>query len=172
MKVGDAKDTDSADVVRSSVCNDHARLSPDGKWVAYTAGTDPGGRGFVAMVERYPEGGMRQQLSVGEGRFPLWSRDGRTVYYQAGDSMMAVSVATTDALSIGRPRPLFRADFMVYGTGRHNADLGPKGRFVVVLASPPVGGITTGPAPGEMPPGSVVLIQDWTAELKRIMRPK
>jgi Tol biopolymer transport system component len=170
VKVGDAKDTDSADVARNSVCNDFLRLSPDGRWVAYSVGL---AGGSVAMVERFPEGGMRQQLSVGEGRFPLWSRDGRTAYYQSGDSMMAVSVATTGVLSIGRPRLLFRADFLVFGAGRHNADLGPNGRFAVILAAPPAGGNAAGPVrPDEMLPGSVVLIQDWTSELMRIMAKK
>jgi Tol biopolymer transport system component len=169
VSVADAKDTDSAEVARNSECNDFARLSPDGRWVAYSVGR-PGGN--IAVAERFPEGGMRQQLSVGEGRFPLWSRDGRTVYYQAGDSMMAVSVAAGSELSVGRPRLLFRADFLLFGAGRHNADVGPNGRFAVVLASPPAGGKNAAsPArAGEILPGSVVLIQDWTSELKRIMR--
>jgi len=174
VKVGDARDTDSAAVARNTGCNDFARASPDGRWVAYSAGSGAGAVvGAVAVVERFPEGGMRQQLSVGEGRFPLWSRDGRTVYYQAGDSMMAVSIATAGTLSIGKPRLLFRADFHLFGAGRHNADLGPNGRFAVILASPPAGGNAAGPARrGEMLPGSIVLIQDWTSELKRIMAKK
>ena len=170
VNVADAKDTDSATIARNNECNDFARLSPDGRWMAYSIGL---AGSTIAMVERFPEGGMRQQLSVGEGRFPLWSRDGRTVYYQAGDSMMAVSVATTGALGIGRPRLLFRADFFLFGAGRHNADVGPNGRFAVVLASPPAGGNAATPAsPAEILPGSVVLIQDWTNELRRIMERK
>ena len=163
VKISDPGASDTAIVARNTECNDFPALSPDGRWVAYNAGA-------VAMVERFPEGGMRQQLSVGEGRFPLWSRDGRSAYYQVGDSMMAVSIQTAGALNVGRPRFLFRADFVRLGAGRHNADLGPDGRFVVVVYRTPLEG-RDADASG-MLPGSVVLVQDWTSELKRIMAKK
>jgi serine/threonine-protein kinase len=166
VKTSDAKENDSTDFARTSVCNDFPRLSPDGHWVAYSSAS-------AIMVERFPEGGMRQQLSVGDGRFPLWSRDGRTAYYQVGDSMMAVGVQTAGALSFGRPRLLFRAEFMGYGAGRHNADLGPDGRFAVVLANAPAGANTANTTrSGDLKAGSVVLVQDWTSELKRIIAGK
>ena len=166
VKMSAAKDNDSSDFARNSVCNDFPRLSPDGHWVAYNSAS-------VITVERFPDGGMRQQLSVGDGRFPLWSRDGRTAYYQVGDSMMAVGVQTAGALSFGRPRLLFRADFMAFGAGRDNTDLGPNGRFAVVLASAPAGANTAGAArPGSLTAGSVVLVQDWTNELKHIVAGK
>jgi hypothetical protein len=122
------------------------------------------------MVERFPEGGMRQQLSVGEGRLPLWSRDGRTAYYQAGDSMMAVRVQAAGTLSFAKPRLLFRAGFAAAGAGRHNVDIGPNGRFAAVVQTASIGG--SGADASGVLSGSIVLIQDWTSELKRIMARK
>jgi len=156
------EDDDSADFVHNSVCNDFPALSPDGRWVAYSAN-------FVGVVERFPEGGERHQLSGGVGQFPRWSRDGRTVYYQTGDSTLAVTVQTTGTLSVSRPRLLFRADFMQVGVGRRNVDVGPNGRFVAVVNRESAGGSSG--AQGALP-GSVVIIQDWASELKRIMAKK
>ncbi len=163
VELSSARDNDSANVVRNSLCNDMPALSPDGHWLAYNAGS-------VVMVERFPEGGMRQQLSGRAGQFPLWSRDGGIAYYQAGDSMMAVSIQAAGALSFGKPRLLFRADFMRYGSGRQNFDLGPAGRFAVVLNTAPGG--NSGAGTSGLLPGTVVLVQDWTGELKRIMAKK
>jgi serine/threonine-protein kinase len=55
-------------------------VSPDGRWVAYSVRI---GAIKELVVRPFPnvEGG-RVQLSSGGGREPLWSRDGRTLYYR------------------------------------------------------------------------------------------
>jgi hypothetical protein len=61
------------------------------------------GRVVETMVERFLEGGTRRQLSDEAGRSPVWSRDGKTLYYVAGDSMMAVAVRSTTPYTEHRP---------------------------------------------------------------------
>ena len=46
-------------------------ISPDGRWLAY--GSRETG-GFEVYVQRFPEGGGRQQVSVSGGHTPKWSR--------------------------------------------------------------------------------------------------
>ena len=64
---------------------------------------------FEIYVERYPELGNRQQISTGGGRLPLWSRDGRELFFGSLDSrqMLAVPVQSGTTLVAGRPQVLF-----------------------------------------------------------------
>ena len=60
-------------------------------------------------VERYPELGDRQLISTGGGTPPLWSRDGRELFFSSLDSrqMLAVPVQYGRTLVAGRPQALF-----------------------------------------------------------------
>jgi serine/threonine-protein kinase len=170
LTMKDGKVTDSADLVKNTGCNDFPALSPDERWVAYTASGVALTRPAV-MVERFPEGDMRQQLSDGDGRFPMWSRDGRTVYYEAGDSVMAAPVRSGASLELSRPRLLFRASIFQASAGVRPLDVGRDGRFAAVLTGAPQAGGTAGAAANPVPP-SIVLVQDWTSELRRMFARK
>jgi serine/threonine-protein kinase len=102
-------------------------LSPDGRWLAYTS--DASGRTEL-YVQRYPKGGRRWQISAGGGETPLWSPDGRELYYWKGGRMMAVSVETDSAgFSPGKERALPQPEFSALLAW----DISPDGkRFVVV----------------------------------------
>ena len=170
LTMKDGKVTDSADLVKNTGCNDFPALSPDERWVAYTA-SDAGLTRPTVMVERFPQGGTRQQLSDGDGRFPMWSRDGRTVYYEAGDSVMAVPMRSGASLELSRPRLLFRANILQAVAGTRPLDLGRDGRFAAVLTGAPQTGNSAGVAANAVPP-SIVLVQDWTSELRRMFARK
>ena len=69
-----------------------ARLSPDGKWVAY-ANSDTGR--FEIIVQDFPNASGRWQVSTSGGLQPLWRADGQELYYLTLDSrLMAVPVKT------------------------------------------------------------------------------
>jgi len=105
-------------------------VSPDGQWIAYSADTT--GRqeiwvrpanGAGAAVRVSPEGGFE----------PIWSRDGRELFYVNERSMMAVPVETGRAFNFKPPVTLFTATI-----DRRNQppayDVLPDGR-VVAFAS-------------------------------------
>jgi DNA-binding winged helix-turn-helix (wHTH) protein/Tol biopolymer transport system component len=84
-----------------------ARISPDGRWLAYVA--DDSGA-LEVYVQRYPELRERFQVSVGGGGQPQWRRDQRELYYIAPDrTLVAVSIAQDADRPFGAPRRLFRA---------------------------------------------------------------
>src|ERR1700676_5576985 len=68
-----------------------ARFSPDGRWLAYIS--DESGR-FEVYVQSYPGPGGKWQISTEGGTEPVWTRNGRELFYRSGDKMMAVDVAT------------------------------------------------------------------------------
>jgi serine/threonine protein kinase/Tol biopolymer transport system component len=89
-----------------------ARVSPDGRWVAY-ASSDTGQR--EVYVERFGGGGQ-MRVSVDGGFSPTWRSDGTELFFRAPpDRMMAVGVRLGDTPHIGKPYVLFRAPFEASG---------------------------------------------------------
>jgi DNA-binding winged helix-turn-helix (wHTH) protein/Tol biopolymer transport system component len=84
-----------------------ARISPDGKWVAYAS--DESGS-LEVYVERYPELGEKRQVSSGGGGQPQWRADQRELFYLSADrAVSAVEIDTSSGIAFGTPRALFRA---------------------------------------------------------------
>jgi serine/threonine-protein kinase len=84
-----------------------ARVSPDGRWLAYVA--DDSGA-LEVYAQRYPELGERYKVSVGGGGQPQWRQDQRELYYIAPDrTLVAVSVGEDSRHPFGPPGNLFRA---------------------------------------------------------------
>jgi dipeptidyl aminopeptidase/acylaminoacyl peptidase len=99
-----------------------ASVSPDGHWVAFAS--DEGGTSEI-YVTTFPTTGRRAlRVSIGGGAVPRWRDDGRELFFQANNSIMAASLATTGSggLKIGIPRELFtlpsEAGFWVPAHGR------------------------------------------------------
>jgi len=108
-----------------------ARISSDGKWVAYFSNET--GRDEV-YVQSYPNPGLKLLVSDGAGNNPLWRRNSRELYYWHADTLVAV---TFEAPGVDQPlkvrgrTPLFHAP---YAQGDHpNYDVSPDGsQFVMV----------------------------------------
>jgi DNA-binding winged helix-turn-helix (wHTH) protein/Tol biopolymer transport system component len=84
-----------------------ARISPDGKWLAYAS--DESGS-LEVYVDRYPELGDKRQVSTGGGGQPQWRADQRELFYLSADrAVTAVEVDTGRDIAFGAPRALFRA---------------------------------------------------------------
>jgi Tol biopolymer transport system component len=131
-----------------------AAFSPDGRYVAYTStetGTDE------VIVETFPTGRGKWQVSVAGGMTPVWSRDGRTLYFVAGEGLMAVDVNTNDVFRGGVPRALFTGPYVLHTVIQRNYDVGPDGRFVLVKRQ-----INTSK------PGEILVLDGWdTADPSR-----
>jgi len=114
-------------LIQTSFQESSPKLSHDGRWLAYTS--DASGQSEL-YVQRYPEGGQRWQISAGGGEAPLWSPDGRELYYWSGGRMVAVPVDTAGSGFVpGKERALPQPEF----SALLSWDLSPDGeRFVVV----------------------------------------
>jgi Tol biopolymer transport system component len=86
-----------------------ARLSPDGRWIAYVSNESGT---FEVYVQPLPSMGARWQVSQGGGLQPQWASDGREIYYLGSDtSLVSRSIATGQAgLAFGEPRVLMKTD--------------------------------------------------------------
>ncbi|HVL65987.1 MAG TPA: protein kinase [Vicinamibacterales bacterium] len=117
-------------------------VSPDGRFIAYAS--DETGTSEV-FVRRFPDGGGRQQVSFGGGRFPAWNPRGGELFYMEGATLMAVPIGE----QIGTPRPLFPLD--VRGAEARIYHPSAGNRFIVVR--------TVRPAQN-----GVTVVQNWFAE--------
>ena len=88
---------------------DQAQFSPNGRWVAYRS--DESGKNEVyvqgfSLDPSHPRG--KWQISTAGGEEPQWRRDGRELFYVAGNKLMAVDVKTDgQSFEAGIPKRLF-----------------------------------------------------------------
>jgi serine/threonine-protein kinase len=132
-------------------------FSPDGRWLAY--GSDESGRQEI-YVRPFPGPGGKWQISTDSGVEPVWSRDGRELFYRNADKMMAAAVETTPTFSASKPRVLFEQHFeKSIFPFEANYDVSPDGkRFLLVV-----------PPAGESAPTQVNFVLNWSDELRRLM---
>ena len=137
-------------------------FSPDGRWLTYVS--NKSGRDEV-YVRPYPATGPQEYaISFDGGREPVWSRDGRELFFRNADQMMAVEVDTTVSFQASVPRLLFAGDYDRDNSaggigGASNYDVSLDGqRFVMVKAEQQSG------EAGASPQFHVVL--NWFEELK------
>ena len=104
-------------------------VSPDGRWMAYVS--NESGRAEV-HVRGFPGMEGRTQVSLDGGTEPLWSRDGRELFYRSGAALHAAEVRTSPTFDIVWRTRLF-ADPAYVGDISHTLyDVTPDGRFVMI----------------------------------------
>ena len=81
-----------------------ASFSPDGRSIAYVS--DESGR-YEVYVRPFPGPGEKWQISTQGGVEPVWSRDGRELFYWNEDKLMVLDVTLRPAFRAGKPRTLF-----------------------------------------------------------------
>ena len=138
-----------------------ATFSPDGRWVAYT-GSEPGAPAGSLFVQPFPTTGAKYQISKTGGIHPMWSPDGKELFYRPGvNQLVAVSVTTRPTFTFGNPVPVPRPFVESRPGFERNNDITLDGkRFLGVVAA---GQGSTSGAPAA-PQIQVVL--NWFEELK------
>jgi serine/threonine-protein kinase len=105
---------------------EHIALSPNGKWIAYTGST--GGRRQV-VVRPFPGGGDPIPLTIDEGGEPVWSHDGKTLFYLSSrEQMRSLSLEEGTTLRVTARRDEVNGPYFALGAGsRQHFDVAPNG---------------------------------------------
>jgi hypothetical protein len=165
-------------LVQTELSEDSARVSPDGKWLAYRTNRNLlSGEIWVQRLSNGRKIGDAQQISTKGGFEPVWSRGSNEVvlFYLEPDSpdgpinrppkMMEVRLLPGGD-SFGTPDPLFvsgydhelvpRASWNFETTRSYDVDR--KGRFLMVPRPPS----------SDVVPGIMRVVENWSEQLKRL----
>ncbi|MEO7795652.1 MAG: protein kinase, partial [Thermoanaerobaculia bacterium] len=138
------------------------QFSPDGRWIAYHAMVSSRMEIFVAPSTG---SGERRLVSTAGGTEPLWSPDGRELFFQSGSRLMGVTLTPGvtprmppgGTFSASSPRLVHEGRFLQTVTGNTSFALTPDGtRFLRIQPVDPEPAITR-----------IELVLDWFAELRR-----
>jgi eukaryotic-like serine/threonine-protein kinase len=144
-------------VLQSPVDESHPRLSRDGRWLAYASNVS--GRTEV-FVQPFPGPGPRVQISTDFGTEPIWSPDGRELFYLAGDTrLMAVDITTSPTFKVGLPRVLSEGRYMYNSNHAAGYDVSPDGRRFLRVQ----------PLHPDPPTNQINVVLNWFEELRRVL---
>ena len=130
-------------------------FSPDGRWLAYVS--NDSGRNEI-YVRPYPGPGEKITISIDGANEPVWTRDGRELFYRNGDQIFAVDVSTLPALGAGKARKILERDYERTSTLWPNFDVSADGQQFLMVKS------LQGAAPAY-----VAAVLNWDTELKRLV---
>ncbi len=149
----DAASGESRPFTREPYDETSPRFSPDGEWLAYTSNES----GVPEVFVRHVSGSRRRiQVSRDGGAGPVWSPDGKEIFFGSRGRLMAVAVASGADLELSVPRELFSGNFV--WERPDNFDVSPDGkRFAMIQRS-------TADSDTEL----IRVAVGWTDELKRL----
>jgi hypothetical protein len=129
------------------------RFAPDGKWMAYVS--DETGD-YQVYVTAYPGPGATVAVSTKGGLSPLWSADGRELFFRLGSKMLSARVTSTQPLAFDPPAEIFDGPYTLDLMGHQREDVAADGqKFLMVENS------------DDFP---IVIVQNWPLELEQLVR--
>jgi eukaryotic-like serine/threonine-protein kinase len=139
----------------------HPEFSPDGKLMAYVS--NESGTAEV-YVQSYPGPGEKVRISTNGGGEPLWSPNGRELFYrvstQERQQFFAAAITSISPFRVDTPRLLFENTTFEYDNTVpiRSWDVSPDGqRFLLLRFAPQT----------DKPVTSMHVVLNWTEELKR-----
>ena len=143
-----------------------AMLSPDGRWIAYSTRQGAQGALSVVYVQPFPATGAVYQISGSseDGHHPVWSADGRELFYipGPGTQLASVRITTSPAFVSSTVAPVvmrFQNDAPT--APARNYDVSRDGTFIGLMP----GGVPT----GDRAAMQFVVVLNWFEELKRLV---
>jgi serine/threonine-protein kinase len=148
-----ANDRKSRPFLQTAANESLAVFSPDSRWVAYVS--DESGRPEI-YVRPFPGPGTRTPISSDGGTAPLWSRDGRELFFARENTLFSVPVVPGSTFTTGATRRVFSGPYdfeVIY----QNYDVAPDGRHFVIPGSRV-----------DSSPRQLELVLNWFEELTRL----
>jgi Tol biopolymer transport system component len=136
-------------------------FSPDGRWMAYVS--DESGT-YQVYVRAFPDKGGKWQISNSGGMYPMWSRTGHELFFEALDNhiMAAAYTEKGDSFVADKPRVWSEKRLALVGSigAVKNVDLAPDGKRVVAL-------MPVETAEGQKVQTHVIFLENFFDEVRR-----
>jgi serine/threonine-protein kinase len=144
----------SQPILQSGYAEDYPALSPDGRWLAYVS--DESNQPEVYLRPFQGEG-AKVRVSQNGGIEPVWSRNGRELFYRSlgprERQLIAAAIEVQPTLRVLSRTPLFDMDEYEPAVPHANYDVTPDGRSFLMVR---LGRLS-----------EFVYLQHWTALLPR-----
>jgi len=135
------------DIAASPTANEaYGRFSPDGRSIAYMS--NESGR-MEVYVRSFPEQGARVQISTGGGRRPIWSPDGKQIYFWEDNRLMAATLARDPTIRVVSRERLFEGRYEL------DYDVSKDGKRFLMIESETSG-------------LGLVVVPNWLTELRQL----
>jgi serine/threonine-protein kinase len=160
--VGLQDDRKATGLLKTSFNELNPEVSPDGKWLAYQS--DESGQ-YEVYVRPFPnvEDSGKWQVSNDGGTRPVWSRNGRDLFYLVEPGrVMTVPIQPGPTFTYGNAQMVFDGPYLAPNAAR-TYDVSPDGKRFLMIKEAPRQGNDPAPEP------KLVLIQNWVEELKRLV---
>ena len=107
-------------------------FSPDGRWLAYAS--DESGA-YQVYVRAFPDKGGKWQISNSGGVYPVFSRNGRELFFRTQDNRIMVAAYTGKGDSFVADKPRVWSEKRIGNTGLAaiNYDVAPDGKRIAAL---------------------------------------
>jgi serine/threonine-protein kinase len=147
-------------LMKTPVTEDNAEISSDGRWLAYQSAESGQPQIYVRPYPNVEDG--RWQVSTDGGVKPLWSRNGRELFYVAPNSafMTTPVMPSTTTFLAGKPTKLFDASYYYFAAPNRTYDVSADGQRFLMIKDAALGG-----GSGSTP-GSLVVVLNWFQDLK------
>jgi Tol biopolymer transport system component len=135
-------------------------FSPDGRWMAY-ASTESGTS--QVYVRAFPDKGAKWQISNSGGKNPMWSRNGRELFFETLDNHIMVAAYAVKGDSFLADKPRMWSEKQLggdIGAGRLNVDLAPDGKRIAAL-------MPVETAEGQKAQNHVIFLENFFDEVRR-----
>ena len=140
----------------------NAEMSSDGRWLAYQSNETGRDEIYVRPFPNVDSG--KWLVSTSGGTQPLWARNGRELFFESNGALMRVPLTMGSTFEAGTPAKLIDGP-QSYGLPGRMYDVSPDGRRFLMIKE--IGGVD------EVPPSArLILVQNWTEELKRLVPTK
>ena len=138
------------------------QISPDGQWIAYESDETGLSEIYVRPFPNVEDG----KWPIARGSFPVWSHDGRELFYRTDEAVMVVSVEVGQTFLSEPPEELFAGDYLFRAPGKYGSvtyDVSADGRFLMIKGAEQI------EQTNEQTTLSVV--HNWFEELNRLAPP-
>jgi len=153
-------------LVQTPYTEQNGEISPDGRWLAYESNNSGQNEIYVRPFPNVDSG--LWQVSTGGGTRPLWARNGQELFYRSPPgAVMSVRIERGATWAAGTPTKLFEGRYFVGGGFfARTYDVAPDGRRFLMIK---LGG---GGSDETAAPPSLIVVQHWFEELKRLVPTK
>ena len=139
-----------------------ASFSPDGRWMAY-ASNESGS--YQVYVRAFPDKGGKWQISNSGGVHPVWTRNGRDLFFRTEENQIMVAGYTVKGDSFVADKPRVWSEKRIANIGvLANYDLAPDGKRIAAL-------MPAGTPEDQKAQSHVIFLENFFDEVRRRTKP-